>query len=85
MEGWHNAFANRISIKHPSLTKLVKKIRIEQAANEIAMERILAGHVPEPAKRKYLDLNRRIEAVVETYYEKSLDDFLTAIAYNFDL
>lgn len=49
------------------------------------MERILAGHVPEPAKRKYLDLNRRIEAVVETYYEKPLDDFLTAIAYNFDL
>jgi hypothetical protein len=85
VEGWHNAFANRISIKHPSLTKLVKKIRSEQAANEIAMERILAGHVPEPAKRKYLDLNRRIEAVVETYYEKPLDDFLTAIAYNFDL
>ena len=31
IEGWHNAFAKRVAIVHPSVTKLVEKIRREQS------------------------------------------------------
>lgn len=85
VEGWHNAFAKRVCHKHPTLTKLVKKIRIEQAANEVALERLLAGNVPPAAKRKYVSQNRRLENIIETYHQRPLDDFLRAIAHNFEL
>ncbi|CAF3268236.1 unnamed protein product, partial [Rotaria sp. Silwood2] len=29
VEGWHNAFANRVSISHPTTIKLTEKIRRE--------------------------------------------------------
>ena len=30
IEGWHNAFAKRVAIVHPSVTKLAEKIRRER-------------------------------------------------------
>ncbi|CAF1111966.1 unnamed protein product [Adineta ricciae] len=31
IEGWHNAFAQRVSIAHPTIFKLTEKIRVEQS------------------------------------------------------
>ncbi|CAF1653034.1 unnamed protein product, partial [Didymodactylos carnosus] len=43
VEGWHHVFANRVSIVHPSDTKLADRIRWEQSRYEIQIERLDQG------------------------------------------
>ncbi|CAF4933851.1 unnamed protein product, partial [Rotaria sp. Silwood1] len=40
VEAWHSAFANRVSMAHPSVAKLADKIRQEQSKFEIDIEQI---------------------------------------------
>lgn len=51
IEGWHNAFNNRVSIKHPSITKLAKCILREQSKFEIDIERLRTGQQPNKRKK----------------------------------
>ena len=46
IEGWHNAFAKRIAIVHPSVTKLAEKIRREQSKFEMDIAQIRQGQEP---------------------------------------
>ena len=41
LEGWHQAFKRRLNVTHPTVSKLLKVIRNEQAANEILIEQTL--------------------------------------------
>ena len=43
LEGWHHAFKRRLNITHPTVLKLLKVIRNEQAANEILKEQASMG------------------------------------------
>ena len=43
IERWHNAFAERVAIAHPSVTKLAEKIRREQFKFEVAVAQIQQG------------------------------------------
>ncbi|CAF1156767.1 unnamed protein product, partial [Rotaria magnacalcarata] len=45
VEGWHNAFANRVSISHPNIVKLTEKIHREQSKFELDTAKILQGHI----------------------------------------
>ncbi|CAF1624098.1 unnamed protein product [Rotaria magnacalcarata] len=44
VEGWHNAFANRVAISHPTIVKLGEKVRREQSKFEVDMTKILQSH-----------------------------------------
>ncbi|CAF3146688.1 unnamed protein product [Rotaria socialis] len=48
IEGWHNAFAKRVSIAHPTTTKLTGKIRREQSKFEVDIAQIRQGQGPKP-------------------------------------
>ncbi|CAF3342025.1 unnamed protein product [Rotaria socialis] len=41
VEGWHNAFANRVALNHPNIVKLAEKIRREQSKFEVDITKIL--------------------------------------------
>ncbi|CAF1477517.1 unnamed protein product [Rotaria magnacalcarata] len=45
VEGWHNAFDNRVSISHPDIMKLTEKIRREQSKFEVDTAKILQVHI----------------------------------------
>ena len=64
VEGWHRAFDIRISITHPSISKLIRKIVAEQSDNGITLEKFRSGHELAKSKKKYIQLNRRIEKLV---------------------
>ncbi|CAF4347309.1 unnamed protein product, partial [Rotaria magnacalcarata] len=53
IEGWHNAFAKRVSIAHPTITKLTDKIRREQSKFEVDIAQIRQGQEPKPKKATY--------------------------------
>jgi hypothetical protein len=40
IEGWHNAFAKRVAVAHPTITKLTDRIRGEQSKFEIDVAQI---------------------------------------------
>ncbi|CAF2131900.1 unnamed protein product [Rotaria magnacalcarata] len=48
VEGWHNAFASRVTVAHPTIKKLAEKIRREQSKFEIDIAHLLQGHQPKP-------------------------------------
>jgi hypothetical protein len=52
IEGWHQAFNHRVSIKHPSIIKLTKCIIREQSRFEVDIERLHASSPPEKKKKK---------------------------------
>ena len=85
MEGWHNAFANRVSISHPTVTKLTEKIRREQSKFEVDIAKILQGHDIKTKKACYRKLDDRITWLVNAYDSSQLDQFLKNMAANVSL
>ncbi|CAF1672639.1 unnamed protein product, partial [Didymodactylos carnosus] len=61
IEGWHAAFANRVSIAHPTISKLAERIKREQSKLKIDIERIKQGHEPKAKKAVYRKLDERIK------------------------
>jgi len=53
----HNAFSKRVSISHPTLRRLVKKIMQEQGSNEIVTEQLNAAIAGPPQKKVTLSTN----------------------------
>ncbi|KAL8578262.1 hypothetical protein ACOMHN_005653 [Nucella lapillus] len=43
VEGWHRAFDQRMSVTHPTLGRLVSKLRKEQASTELMLEQRAMG------------------------------------------
>ena len=54
VEGWHRAFDIRINTTHPSVSKLIRKIIMEQSDSEITLEKVRSGHQLPQSKKKYL-------------------------------
>jgi len=86
VEAWHRAFQQTLDCHHPSVYKLVDQFRKEQDSVEIAMARFNSGfRQPEASKAKYVQLNRRLQAVCETYGATAILDYLRAIAHNLSI
>ena len=67
---------------HPTTSKLRRKIVIEQSSNEIILVVIRCGHELSKPKKKYLQVNQRIEKLVDKYIYLSHLDFLRRISLN---
>ena len=82
VEGWHCAFAARVTIAHPTLKKLIDKIRREQSRFEIDIAQLLQGFQPKTKKACYRKLDERIRYVVQNYNSNHPLDYLKNIAAN---
>ena len=80
--GWHRAFNNRVSIKHPSITRLAKCILREQARFEIDIERLRTGEQSKKKKKIYENLDARLKRIVLSYDVNNIEEYLTRIAMN---
>ena len=80
VEGWHRAFDIRINTTHPCVSKLIRKIILEQNDNEITSEKVRIGHQLPQSKMKYIQLNKRIEKMVDEYIYIPHLEYL--LAYN---
>ncbi|CAM4920337.1 unnamed protein product [Rotaria socialis] len=85
IEGWHNAFAKRVSIAHPTITKLTDKIRREQSKFEVDIAQIRQGQEPKPKKATYRKLDDRIKRLVDDYHNVHLVDYMNGLAANVSL
>ena len=85
IEGWHNAFAKRVTIAHPSFSKLAQKIRREQSKFEVDVAQIRQGQEPKPKKVQYRKLDERIKRLVDDYSNVDLGEYLNGLAANMSL
>ena len=82
IEGWHRAFDLRVAITHPTLCRLVDRLRKEQAGNELLIDQTNAGIALPPMKKKYEKVNQRLKDLVEQYDITPVLRFLRSIAHN---
>lgn len=85
VEGWHNAFSNRVAISHPTIIKLTEKIRLEQSKFEIDIAQILQGHQPKPKKACYRKRDELISGLVLGYDQSQIHQYLQNISPNISL
>ena len=82
IEEWHQTFDNRVSIKHPSITRLAKCILREQARFEIDSGRLRMGEQPKKKKKIYQNLDARLKRFVLSYDVNNIEEYLTRITMN---
>ncbi|CAF4343910.1 unnamed protein product, partial [Rotaria magnacalcarata] len=75
VECWHNAFADRVAISHPTIVKPGEKIRCEQSKFEVALTKILQSHDIKTKKACYRKLNERITRLANSFDPTQLDQF----------
>ena len=85
IEGWHNAFAKRVAIVHPTINKLADKIQREQSKFEVDVGRIRQGHEPKPKKAAYRKLDEAITRLVDDYHNVDLGEYLKGLAANMSM
>ncbi|CAF1489677.1 unnamed protein product [Rotaria magnacalcarata] len=85
VEGWHNAFADRVEISHPTIVKLGEKIRREQSKCQMDMTKILQSHDIKTKKACYRKLDEHITRLANSFDPTRLDQFLKNMAANITL
>ncbi|XP_025080740.1 uncharacterized protein LOC112556185 isoform X2 [Pomacea canaliculata] len=71
VEGWHRAFDERMSVTHPTLGRLVSKLRKEQVSTELMMEQLAMG-VRMRKNKQYEKVNTRLQALVAMYAQEDV-------------
>lgn len=86
-EAWHTRFASIVAKKHPSLYKLIHHIQKEQSDVDTMVRELDVGRrITEPQKRKYYNLNVRLQNITSRYYDYkdggNIIAYLHACAHN---
>ena len=66
-EGWHHRFNRRVAIVHPNVWRFIIHLQKEEMHIRRAIRRSERGANPPPQKRKYVDLNNRIDNARQAY------------------
>ncbi len=83
VEGWHFRMQHLIGANHPNFIKFLDLLRKEEDMIRIEIIQVVDANAnAPPRKKKYIELDRRLEAAVGTYFNRSAIDFLRCIAYN---
>ncbi|KAL4120491.1 hypothetical protein QTP88_013174 [Uroleucon formosanum] len=82
VEGWHNCFSSMLSSHLPSIWICIDSLKKEESLNRLKVEQYIAGIKP-PAKKKYKDSAIRLKTICEDYENRSINDYLRGISYNF--
>ena len=83
VEDWHHKLNCNIGQSHPNVHKLVDVLRKEQASTETTIQQALLGVAPPPRRRKYRELDCRLQRVRLSYElgVYTTEAYLTAIQH----
>ena len=73
VEGWHNKFNRMCRRAHPNIFVFLELLQKEQAANEAKIIQITAGGVVRPKKRKYRQLDSRLQSLKNRLRQGEMD------------
>ena len=83
LEGWHNRLKRMVKKPHPNIYKLIDVFKREQAASEVTLQQLETGANPPPRKKKYRQLEQRVERIKEKMSagQMSISEYLDAIGH----
>ena len=84
VEGWHWTFNNRVSIKHPSITKLAICILHEQVRFKTDIERLRPDEQPSKKKKIYQNPDARLKRIVLSYDVTNIDEYNNSNCYELE-
>lgn len=82
------SFSTLLNCSHPIIWKFIDILKMEQARNELIIEKYNAGEEGVPQKKKYKDRIACLKSVIAGYKNDNLFDhikYLKSVAYNFNL
>ncbi|KAK4879594.1 hypothetical protein RN001_007740 [Aquatica leii] len=79
-EGWNNRFSNLVGENHPTVWKLISKMRQEVAADLTKIEQNNLGVIAKKKKNVYEDMQRRLNNLC-MQYEGDVGRFLLAVGH----
>ena len=82
VEGWHNAFARSVGQSHANIWTCIDMLKKEHVHVHLTITQHLAGLPPPKPRRKYAEINNRINTIVAKYRNLQTIDYLRAISYN---
>ena len=82
VEGWHRRFQAQVSSCHPAFWKFINLLRTEENIFRVEIIQNVAGHPPPAQRRRYVDANQRILAIVNDFQNRGNMEYLRAIAHN---
>lgn len=83
VEGWHRRFQSVLSCGNPGFFTCVKALKREQMNTINKVNRLQAGFPVKKKKTKYVALNNRLKKIVDEREERTVMEFLRAIARNY--
>lgn len=84
VEGWNHRFSNIVGHDHPVVWTLIKKMRLEEAADQTKLQQYRLGVLTKKTKLGvYANMQKRLKALCEEYRNgtRTLEDFIRAIGH----
>lgn len=85
VEGWHSGFMKSVKCSHPTLYKFINFLRMDENFQSLKISQIESGHTSRNKKKKYSDLDARLQSIVRNYTIHSVMNYLENIAKNLSL
>ena len=82
VEGWNRKMQSAITSHHPNIWRFLRILQREQSLTNAQLNQLFGGHAPQPPKKKYKDCSVRISHIVADFNNRSIKDYLKAIALN---
>ena len=82
IEGWHRRFEGNVTNAHPGFWKFLEALKREETLSRIEMLQQEGGHEPPLRRRRYIDCNNRILAIVDDYANRDRINYLRSIGHN---
>ena len=85
IEGQHRRFESNLTVARPGLLKFLNALKTEENLSRVDILQTDGGHQPPAQRRRYVDCNARIIAIVHDYPNLDRMNFLRNIGHNIDL
>lgn len=82
VEGWNRRLNTLVGMSHPTIWKLIDKLKAEQSVTEMKINQLIAGTPSQPRRKKYRDLEDRLLSLTQNFNDTSTEDYLLGIAQN---
>ena len=84
VEGWHNGFQSGISCAHPSFTKLLRYLQLEQSLQEAMLTKWESGEVIMTQSKQSIARSKRLITILSDFGNREPLSYLKGIAHNFN-
>jgi hypothetical protein len=83
IEGWHRGFQVTCGTL-PNIYRFIDAIKKQQGIHNFDVAQLAAGQAVPPKNKRYADISRRIQSIVQDYQNRDHIEFLRNIAHNFE-